>query len=55
MRDELRFAAPLAVLGLVAERMFLRTYLAGFLKERNRLIKQVAEGPKEIWSRYTEE
>jgi ligand-binding SRPBCC domain-containing protein len=55
MRDELRFAAPLAALGLVAERMFLRTYLAGFLKERNRLIKQVAEGPKEIWSRYTEE
>lgn len=55
MHDELRFAAPLGPLGLIAERVFLRSYLAGFLKQRNRLIKQVAEGPKQIWSRYTEE
>jgi len=52
MTDDLRFAAPLGPLGLIAEHLVLHRYLAGFLKQRNDLIKQVAEGPTEIWSKY---
>lgn len=55
MIDELRFAAPLGILGLIAELLVLHPYLAGFLKQRNSLIKQVAEGPQEIWSRYVQQ
>jgi len=55
MRDELRFSAPLGPLGWIAEAAFLRRYFIGFLQERNRLIKHVAESPKEIWSRYIKE
>jgi ligand-binding SRPBCC domain-containing protein len=53
MRDELRFAAPLGVLGVVAEVLVLRRYLAGFLIERNALIKKVAES--EGWRRFVSE
>ena len=52
MRDELRFAAPLGPLGRVAERLVLRRYLAGFLLERNQLIKQVAESATNAWHPY---
>jgi ligand-binding SRPBCC domain-containing protein len=55
MRDELRFSAPLGPLGLIVEKLALASYLSGFLKQRNELIKQVAEGPQEIWSRYIEQ
>jgi len=55
MVDELRFTAPLGPVGLIAELLVLRRYLAGFLKQRNSLIKQVAEGPQEIWSSYVEQ
>jgi ligand-binding SRPBCC domain-containing protein len=50
MTDELRFAAPLGVLGLIAERLVLRTYLTRFLLERNKLVKHVAES--ERWREY---
>jgi ligand-binding SRPBCC domain-containing protein len=50
MRDELRFAAPLGVLGLVVEKLVLRNYLARFLLERNKFVKQVAES--EMWREY---
>jgi ligand-binding SRPBCC domain-containing protein len=53
MRDELRFAAPLGVLGVVAEVLVLRRYLTGFLIERNALIKKVAES--EGWRRFVAE
>jgi ligand-binding SRPBCC domain-containing protein len=43
MRDELRFAAPVPLLGRVAE-MFLRPYMSGFLRERNEVLRRVAEG-----------
>ena len=52
MRDELRFTAPLGPLGWIAETFVLRRYFIHFLEERNHLIKQVAEGPQEIWSEY---
>ena len=54
MRDVLRFVAPLGPLGLLAETLVLRHYLARFLQQRNELIKRVAEGPREVWSRYTQ-
>ncbi|HEY1995161.1 MAG TPA: SRPBCC family protein [Edaphobacter sp.] len=50
MTDELRFSAPLGVLGLIVERLVLRKYLRRFLLERDELLKQVAES--EMWSEY---
>ena len=52
MRDELRFAAPLGPLGWLAETIFLRRYLAGFLMQRNQLIQRVAESPEDVWSPF---
>jgi len=52
MRDRLIFAAPLGPLGWIAEEVVLRRYMSQFLEERNKLIKHVAEGPSEIWSKY---
>ncbi len=43
MRDRFRFAAPLPVLGPLAERLFLKRYMERFLKHRNEIVKQVAE------------
>jgi ligand-binding SRPBCC domain-containing protein len=50
MRDELRFAVPLGVLGRVAERVLLRRYMTKFLIARNALIRRVAESDE--WRRY---
>jgi ligand-binding SRPBCC domain-containing protein len=50
MRDELRFAAPLGLLGRLAEKWFLRKHLTSFLRRRNTLLKQVAES--EEWRQY---
>jgi ligand-binding SRPBCC domain-containing protein len=50
MRDDFRFAAPLGLLGWVAERLVLRRYMHDLLVERNAIIKQVAES--EDWQRY---
>lgn len=49
MRDVLRFAAPIPLLGRIAE-IFLRPYLSGFLRERNQVIQAAAEG--EEWRRF---
>jgi ligand-binding SRPBCC domain-containing protein len=49
MRDVLIFSAPFPVLGRIAE-TFLRPYLAKFLRERNSLMKRVAEG--EEWRQF---
>lgn len=50
MRDLFRFAAPLPVLGLIAERLFLKPYMDRFLRRRNEILKRVAES--EIWAEY---
>jgi len=50
IRDEVRFAAPMGSLGLVAEKLILRRHLIRLLKRRNTLIKQVAES--EMWSQF---
>jgi ligand-binding SRPBCC domain-containing protein len=52
MRDELRFTAPLGLLGRVAETLVLRRYLTAFLSERNQLIKTIAESAYETWKPY---
>jgi ligand-binding SRPBCC domain-containing protein len=49
MRDEIRFAAP-GMLGRIAEKMFVKKHLIEFLKQRNAVIKRVAES--EEWRTY---
>ncbi|MGA8107974.1 MAG: SRPBCC family protein [Acidobacteriaceae bacterium] len=49
MEDVLRFSAPFSLLGRIAE-IPLRSYLRRFLRERNRLLKKIAEG--EDWRKY---
>jgi ligand-binding SRPBCC domain-containing protein len=43
MKDVFTFAAPLPVLGRLAELLFLRRYMQALLHERNVVIKQIAE------------
>ena len=50
MRDVFRFAAPLPILGLIAETLVLRRYMTHFLTQRNHVLKQVAESPN--WQSY---
>ena len=50
MKDVFSFAAPLPVLGRVAEMMFLGRYMAALLRERNAAIKDIAESAS--WQQY---
>jgi ligand-binding SRPBCC domain-containing protein len=50
MRDVFCFAAPLPVLGRLAETIFLRRYMRMLLRERNAVIQQIAESSK--WREY---
>ena len=50
MRDVFCFAAPLPVLGRLAEIAFLRAYMRRLLHERNLVIQQIAES--DDWRRY---
>ena len=50
MTDRFCIAAPLPVLGPIAEAIFLRRYMLGLLRERNAVIRQVAESSD--WQRY---
>ncbi len=43
MRDRLIFAAPIPILGPIAERLILKSYMTRFLQHRNAVLKQVAE------------
>ncbi len=51
MRDELRFSAPMGILGRVAEELFLKRHLTRFLQQRNATLKRIAESEKE-WETY---
>ena len=53
MRDVFCFAAPLPVLGLLAEIFVLRRYMRTLLRERNLVIKQIAESSE--WRKYLPE
>jgi ligand-binding SRPBCC domain-containing protein len=50
MRDVFRFAAPVPLLGRVAETLILRRYMRELLAERNAAIKRIAESDE--WRRY---
>ncbi len=50
MRDVFRYAAPLPVLGAIAERLVLDRYMRNLLRERNEAIRKVAESGE--WRRY---
>jgi ligand-binding SRPBCC domain-containing protein len=46
MKDRFTFAAPLSILGNIAEQLFLKRYMDRFLKQRNEILKQVAESER---------
>lgn len=50
MSDRLIFAAPLPLLGRLAEILFLSRYMKKLLQERNRILKEVAEG--DLWIQF---
>ena len=50
MRDDFRFSAPFGPLGWIAESFVLRTYMQNLLRERNAIIRQVAESNE--WKQY---
>jgi hypothetical protein len=43
MTDHFRIASPPPILGLLAEKLFLRRYMLELVRERNAVIKQLAE------------
>ena len=43
MTDEFIFKAPFGILGSIAAKLFLIKYMTNFLKERNRILKSLAE------------
>ena len=50
MRNTFCFAAPIPVMGRLAEMVFLRRYMYALLRERNAVIKGIAESSE--WQRY---
>jgi ligand-binding SRPBCC domain-containing protein len=52
MRDVFRFAAPVPLLGRIAEVLVLRRYMQSLLRERNAVIRQIAESPTDAWQQY---
>ena len=50
MKDVFCFAAPLPMLGRVAEVVLLRRYMEALLRERNAVIREIAESSE--WQRY---
>lgn len=50
MEDEFHFAAPLGILGRIAERTFLTRYMKNFLYKRNQALKDLAESDQ--WQQY---
>lgn len=51
MQDAFVFAAPVPVVGRIAELLCLRRYMRKLLRERNRVIRRVAESDE--WRKYT--
>jgi hypothetical protein len=50
MKDVFSIAAPLPLLGPLTESLFLRRYMLALLRERNAVIKRVAESSE--WEKY---
>lgn len=52
MSDRFEFRSPLGILGAIADRLFLASYMRRFIVRRNAVLKRLAES--EEWSRYLE-
>ena len=50
MRDIFTYESPLGLLGRIADRLFLESYMRRFLVERNQIIKRTAESG--AWQKY---
>jgi ligand-binding SRPBCC domain-containing protein len=50
MTDVFCFSAPLGLLGRVAESFYLARYMRALLRERNRVVQQIAESSE--WRKY---
>jgi ligand-binding SRPBCC domain-containing protein len=50
MKDVFCFAAPLPVLGILAEALLLRRYMQALLRERNAVLRQIAESSE--WQKF---
>ncbi|WP_263381336.1 SRPBCC family protein [Granulicella arctica] len=50
MKDIFRFAAPIPILGRIAEVLLLRRYMQALLHERNVVLRRIAESND--WQRY---
>ena len=50
MKDVFCFEAPLSILGRLAELTFLTRYMQALLRERNAVLKRIAESSE--WQRY---
>lgn len=46
MIDNFKYRSPLGILGRIADSLFLKKYLEGFLLERNNIIKSYAESDR---------
>lgn len=49
MVDYFDYRSPLGILGKIVDRLFLQSYMTGFLQKRNKLIKEVAESGQWRW------
>jgi ligand-binding SRPBCC domain-containing protein len=52
MKDRFEFKSPLGILGSIIDRIFLASYMRGFIVRRNEVLKQLAESTE--WNRYLE-
>jgi len=50
MVDTFRFSSPFGLIGRVVDRLVLRRYMQALLRERNTIVKQVAESDQ--WRQY---
>ena len=50
MTDVFDYRSPLGTLGSVADALFLKGYMTRLLAERNRVLKEVAEG--DLWQKF---
>jgi ligand-binding SRPBCC domain-containing protein len=52
MRDDVKFASPYGIMGVVAERILLERHMRGLLERRNSVIKRAAES--DAWKKFLE-
>ena len=50
MTDRFEFGAPLGILGVLVERVFLTSYMRHFIVQRNQILQRVAESDE--WKNY---